>query len=132
SRRSRGPRAASAAWSPVYGGRGTAPRRALGEGWKVRQKRRAASRPPAKTSLRVVLGGRFRPAAAPGNSRTRQRTGAGITEVGLLGAAPRVGVIHAHHRALSFPDLRTAVIAHENRLSSHAVLLVGAAAFRIA
>jgi len=55
---------------------------------------------------------------------SRQILSADFAEVGLLRAAPRVGVRQTKRRALSFVDLFTALIAHEHGFSSHEILLL--------
>ena len=55
---------------------------------------------------------------------SRQILSADLAEVGLLRAAPRVGIRQTKRRALSFVDLLTALIAHEHGFPSHEFLLI--------
>jgi hypothetical protein len=66
----------------------------------------------------------LRPSAPAGNGLPGHISGASVTEIGLLCTAPRIVERDAHHGAFSFLDLAGTVVAHENRLSCHAFLLV--------
>ena len=55
---------------------------------------------------------------------SRQYLSADLTEVGLLRAAPRIGIRQTKRRALSFVDLFAAAIAHKHGFTSHEILLI--------
>ena len=115
----RAPRSARAA--PTHGspGRGRlldAPRRIAGKWGKARGGGRCRRR-GRRVRRRTSAGGRgVRPAA-------RHLAGAVVAEIGLLGAATRVGIGQTQRRALRVADLLAAVVANEHGLSSHEFLL---------
>ena len=55
---------------------------------------------------------------------SRQYLSADLAEVGLLRAAPRIGIRQTKRCALSFVDLLTALIAHEHGFPGHEILLI--------
>ena len=55
---------------------------------------------------------------------SRQSLSAGIAEIGLFRAAPRIGIRQTKRRTLSFVDLFAAAIAHEHGFTSHEILLI--------
>ena len=67
------------------------------------------------------LRGRLGLAAAAGGRAAGHRAGAVVAEVRRLGAPSGVGVGDAERSALALTDLGTAVVAHEDRLSCHAI-----------
>src|SRR5207302_10175203 len=85
--------------------------------WREQEKNRAALRPPEKG---LLSGHRLGPAAAARHRGAGQIPRARVAEVRLLRSTPSVGVINAHHGALSFTDFRATTVANQNRLSSHA------------
>ena len=50
--------------------------------------------------------------------------GANLAEVGLLRAAPRIGVSQTKRSALTLVDLFTAAITYKHSFSSHEILLL--------
>ena len=58
-------------------------------------------------------------ASAPRDLLTRHLAGAVVAQVGLPGPTPSVGERDPQRCAFSFLDFRAAVVADENRLSSH-------------
>jgi|GEM_PF-1246142 len=50
--------------------------------------------------------------------------GTNLTEVGLLRAAPRIGVRQTKRRPLTLVDLFAAAITYEHSFSSHEILLL--------
>src|SRR5581483_6752740 len=101
---------------PVYGRRETAPVARPSEAWKERGKQSGGLATAREGLARDRLG----PAAAARNRSAREPAGTRIAEVRLLRPAACVGVIDAHHGALSFTDFGAATVANQNCLSSHA------------
>jgi len=55
---------------------------------------------------------------------SRHVLGTNLAEVGLLRAAPRIGVTQSKRRSLALVDLFTAAITHEHCFSGHEILLL--------
>jgi len=55
---------------------------------------------------------------------TGHSCGAIVTEICLLGSAASIGVIHTHDGAATLRNLFPAVVADEDGLSCHVILLV--------
>ena len=53
-----------------------------------------------------------------------QTLGANLTEVGLLRAAPCIGVSQTKRSSLTFVDLFAAAVTNENCFSGHEILLL--------
>src|SRR5438067_11669558 len=92
--------------------------------WKVREKRgRRVSPPPVETCL--GRRGRLRPPAAPRDRVTGQFAGAVVAQIGLLRAAPRIGIGQTQRRTFVVADFLAAVVADEHSLTGQGFLLYG-------
>jgi len=70
-----------------------------------------------------LSGDGLRPASAPSDRMSGHSGRAIVTEISLLGAASCVGVIETHHGTTTLGNLFATVVADEDRLSRHVILL---------